>query len=64
MSAQEEGSAAPARTARRPTATQASDVILDEGDEEESLGALGKALREALREVGNDDLLGADDEDG
>ncbi|MFQ5380857.1 MAG: DNA-directed RNA polymerase subunit alpha [Dehalococcoidia bacterium] len=37
--------------------------ILDEDDEEESLGALGKALREALREVGNDDLLGADDEE-
>ena len=25
--------------------------------------ALGKALREALREVGDDDLLGADDEE-
>lgn len=38
-------------------------VILDENEEEESLGALGKALKEALREVGDDDLLGADDED-
>jgi DNA-directed RNA polymerase subunit alpha len=38
-------------------------VILDEEDDEESLGALGKALREALREVGDDDLLGADDEE-
>ena len=41
----------------------ASSVILDEEDDEESLGALGKALREALREVGEDDLLGADDEE-
>jgi DNA-directed RNA polymerase subunit alpha len=40
-----------------------SSVILDEEDEEESLGALGKALKEALKEVGDDDLLGADDED-
>ncbi len=38
-------------------------VILDEDDEEQSLGALGKALKEALKEVGDDDLLGADDED-
>ena len=38
-------------------------VILDEDDEEQSLGALGKALQEALKEVGDDDLLGADDED-
>ncbi len=37
-------------------------AILDEGDEEE-MSALGKALREALREVGDDDLLGADDEE-
>ena len=50
-----------------PTATPAAaaspSVILDEEDDEESLGALGKALREALREVGDDDLLGADDEE-
>ena len=45
-----------------PTPPPAS-VILDEEDDEESLGALGKALREALREVGDDDLLGADDEE-
>ncbi len=46
-----------------PSQPDAAAVILDEGDEEESLGALGKALREALREVGDDDLLGADDEE-
>jgi DNA-directed RNA polymerase subunit alpha len=43
--------------------TSTSSVILDEDDEEQSLGALGKALKEALKEVGEDDLLGADDED-
>ena len=37
-------------------------AILDEDDDEE-MSALGKALREALREVGDDDLLGADDEE-
>lgn len=54
--AEASGSSAAARVA-------SSEVILDEEDEEESLGALGKALKEALREVGDDDLLGADDED-
>ena len=34
--------------------------ILDEDDDEE-MSALGKALREALRELGDDDLLGPDD---
>jgi DNA-directed RNA polymerase subunit alpha len=47
---------------RRPAPRQGA-VILDEEDEEQSLGALGKALKEALKEVGDDDLLGADDED-
>jgi DNA-directed RNA polymerase subunit alpha len=49
---------------RRPgMAPRTSAVILDEEDDEASLGALGKALKEALKEVGEDDLLGADDED-
>ncbi len=46
-----------------PEPAPAPTVMLDEEDDEESLGALGKALREALREVGEDDLLGADDEE-
>lgn len=43
-------------------ATPPPAAILDEDDDEE-MSALGKALREALREVGDDDLLGADDEE-
>ncbi len=55
--------AATADSDERQARVSSSEVILDEEDEEESLGALGKALKEALREVGDDDLLGADDED-
>jgi DNA-directed RNA polymerase subunit alpha len=46
----------------RGPAGRTSQVILDEDDNEASLGALGKALKEALKEVGEDDLLGADDD--
>ncbi|MEZ4493407.1 MAG: DNA-directed RNA polymerase subunit alpha [Dehalococcoidia bacterium] len=49
--------------AARIGSPRTSQVILDEDDNEASLGALGKALKEALKEVGEDDLLGADDDD-
>ena len=45
-----------------PAAPPPPAAILDEDDDEE-MSALGKALREALRDVGDDDLLGADDEE-
>jgi len=57
------GAAVARPQARRPQTIRTSQVILDEEDEEQSLGALGKALKEALREQGVEDLIGADDED-
>ena len=45
-----------------PIAPPPPATILDEDDDEE-MSALGKALREALRDVGDDDLLGEDDEE-
>lgn len=55
--------ARPVPVGRSTSRSSSGAVILDEDDEEQSLGALGKALKEALKEVGDDDLLGADDED-
>ena len=45
-----------------PERYYAPAAILDEDDDEE-MSALGKALREALRDVGGDDLLNEDDAD-
>lgn len=47
---------------RRPATVRTSSIILDE-DDEESISVLGKALKEALKEAGDEELLGADDEE-
>ena len=53
------------RLARRAFAggsREATDAVLMIATEDPD-GALGKALKEALSQAGDDDLIGADDED-